>query len=77
MKIRAEFREMGADFLRANGVPFVVRMDGAHLIVEGPNGHIDYWPGGGKWHDKTTGKWGCGMKQLGEHLGIKNLACKE
>lgn len=47
---RADNREQSAKLLRDAGVVFVSKNEGAHLIVEGPNGFIDFWPGTGKWH---------------------------
>lgn len=43
---RAGNREASAELLRAAGIEFVSKNEGAHLIVEG---RIDFWPGTGRW----------------------------
>lgn len=42
---RARNRESSPALLRGAGVHFIERNDGAHLIVDGPKGSIDFWPG--------------------------------
>jgi len=48
---REQNRAYGQIALTSAGIPFTVHNDGAHLIVVG---HIDYWPGTGRWRDR----WG-------------------
>ncbi len=52
-----------ADYLSKHGIPFVSKNNGAHLIVEGSECFIDYWPGTGKWHSRC-GKQGFGVRKL-------------
>ncbi len=33
-------------------IPFTSHNGGAHLIVEGPEGYIDFWPGTGRWNNR-------------------------
>lgn len=46
---RASNREQSAARLRSEGIPFTEHNNGAHLVVEGVTGFIDFWPGTGKW----------------------------
>jgi hypothetical protein len=46
---RASNRAQSPEFLREAGVEFEVKNGGAHLIVKGPAGLIDFWPGTGLW----------------------------
>lgn len=58
-------REGSAHFLEKEGIVFTSHNNDAHLIVEGPKGYIDFWPGTGRWISRT------GTKQKG--FGVKNL----
>lgn len=60
---RADNRENSAAYLSQRGIPFVSKNGGAHLIVEGREGFIDFWPGTGKWHSRC-GKKGFGVRNL-------------
>ncbi len=51
---RAANRESSADALRRAGVKFETKNDGAHLIVTGPGGLVDFWPGTGLWKPRGT-----------------------
>ncbi len=63
-KKRANNRENGQRLLSANGIPFEVKNDGAHLIITLMNGRIwDFWPGTGKY---------CQRHGI-YHRGIRNL----
>lgn len=42
---RATRRVEGARLLRSRGVPFTSHNMGAHLVVTGRDGLIDFWPG--------------------------------
>jgi hypothetical protein len=66
---RANNREKCAEALTTAGVMFEAKNGGAHLVVEGNNGFIDYWPGTGKWHDRNGSK-GFGVRNLLKHLRI-------
>lgn len=60
---RASNRENSAEYLTQREIPFTSKNQGAHLIVEGYNCFIDFWPGTGKWHSR------CGIKGF----GVRNL----
>jgi hypothetical protein len=61
-------REEGARRLREAGIVFTTHNNGAHLIVEGRDGFIDYWPGTGKWVSRN-GTRGFGLNNLLTHIG--------
>lgn len=65
---RADNRESSAEYLRQRGIPFVEKNMGAHLIVEGRECFIDFWPGTGKWHSRC-GKKGFGVRNLVAFIG--------
>lgn len=57
-------RRMAApELLAKEGIPFVVKNGGAHIVVEGPTGFIDFWPGTAKWHTRD-GLKGFGLGAL-------------
>ena len=58
---RQRNRTNSADILKSEGVPFEVKNDGAHLIVEES---IDFWPGTGKWTVRSSQKTGRGVRSL-------------
>ena len=64
---RASNREFGAIQLFNAGVPFTKHNNGAHLIVEGKVGFVDYWPGTGKWKGRD-GTTGFGIRNLLEYV---------
>lgn len=66
---RANNRESSAEYLEVRGIPFTVKNGGAHLIVEGKECFIDFWPGTGKWHSRC-GKKGFGVRNLCEFIGV-------
>lgn len=43
------------------GIPFTVKNDGAHLIVDN---RFDFWPGTGRWIKRDTGRKGFGVHSL-------------
>lgn len=65
---RASNRENSADYLAQRGIPFVSKNAGAHLIVEGSECFIDFWPGTGKWHSRNGDK-GFGVRNLVTYIG--------
>lgn len=67
-KKRAENRVSSSEVLRKAGVPFVAKNNGAHLIVDDA---VDYWPGTGLWHSRTTPTKGRGVMRLLGFLGVK------
>ena len=68
---KANNRAYSAQLLRENKVVFTEHNNGAHLIVEGLNGYVDFWPGTGKW--KVRGDIaGFGVKGLLAYLGASD-----
>ena len=61
--LRASHGQAPADYLAQREIPFVPKNGGAHLIVEGKDCFIDFWPGTGKWHSRC-GKKGFGVRNL-------------
>ena len=64
---RASNRQSSAELLTASGIVFTSHNNGAHLIVEGPTTHIDFWPGPGRWNCRT-GKKGFGVLNLIQYV---------
>lgn len=62
-KKRASNREQSAEFLRVRGVQFESKNDGAHLIVQGKEEVIDFWPGTGYFKTRSGSK-GRGVRNL-------------
>lgn len=58
---RARNRDASAALLTQAQIPFVVKNEGAHLIVDG---RIDFWPGTGKWIQRGTSA---------HHRGVEGL----
>lgn len=48
-------------------IPFTSHNNGAHLIVEGPEGYIDFWPGTGRWNNRK------GIAEFGLQTLLKYL----
>jgi len=65
---KAQNREQSARILQEKQIPFSSHNLGAHLIVEGRDGFIDYWPGTGKWISRN-GTRGFGLRNLLQHIG--------
>lgn len=64
---RAQNRAVGKELLSYNDIIFTSHNDSAHLIVDGVNGCIDFWPGTGLWIDRQ-GERGRGIKNLIIHI---------
>lgn len=64
---RADNRKNSASYLRERGIPFTESISGVHLIVEGRECAIDFWPGTGKWYCRS-GKKGFGVRSLVEYI---------
>ena len=62
---RAMNRKWSSESLAKQGVPFVSKNGGAHLVVRE---HINFWPGTGKWGDRDTPTNGRGLKSLLDFL---------
>ena len=60
---KAANRENSARLLDEAGIVFIPKNNGAHLIVEGKECYIDFWPGTGKWISRNGVK-GFGVRNL-------------
>lgn len=60
---RATNRDQSADYLTQRGIQYTSHNGGAHLIVEGAEGYIDFWPGTGRWRARDNRK-GFGVRNL-------------
>lgn len=65
---REKNRFNSAKILKNNGIPFESKNYGAHLIVEGPECFIDFWPGTGRWKIRLSGKTGFGVINLLKYI---------
>ena len=66
---RATNRKESARLLTKRGIAFVVKNNGAHLIVQGRRSTIDFWPGTGLWIDRDTNTTGRGVQKLITFIG--------
>jgi hypothetical protein len=64
---RAGNRDSSAQLLKEKDIHFTSNNGGAHLIVEGNDGFIDFWPGTGRWNDRKGTK-GFGVMNLIRHI---------
>lgn len=62
-KKRADNRQSSAIYLQEKDIPFESKNGGAHLVVEGRDCFIDFWPGTGKWITRN-GQKGFGVANL-------------
>lgn len=62
-KKRSNNRIGGAELLNEAGIKFETKNAGAHLIVQGNDELIDFWPGTGRWMVRR-GKTGFGVNNL-------------
>lgn len=60
---KADNRTQSAEYLRTEQVLFTEHNHGAHLVVEGRDCYIDFWPGTGKWITRD-GEKGFGVRNL-------------
>ena len=60
---RASNRAASAELLSNQGIQYTTKNGGAHLIVEGKDCFIDFWPGTGRWITRTGTK-GFGVRNL-------------
>lgn len=65
---RGQRRNNAPAVLAQAGVGFSSHNGGAHLIVTGTQGFIDFWPGTEKWQDRETGQRGFGLNALLKHI---------
>ena len=66
---RAVNRKESVKLLTKRGIAFVVKNNGAHLIVKGRRADIDFWPGTGLWIERDTGTTGRGVQKLITFIG--------
>ena len=62
-KKRASNRERSLELLGEKGISYKEKNGGAHLVVSGAKGVVDFWPGTGKWIARY-GKQGRGVFNL-------------
>lgn len=60
---RASNTKSSTELLSENRIGFESKNFGAHLIVEGMKGKVDFWPSTGKWIARS-GNYGRGIKSL-------------
>jgi len=60
---RKSNRNSGLKHLERELIPFEIKNNGVHLVVEGNKGFIDYWPGTGRWISRSGIK-GFGVRNL-------------
>ena len=70
-------RERNRDYAQAaleqRGINFEIKNFGAHIIVDGPHGKIDYWPGTGRWICRISKRRMFGIRSLLQYVdGGKN-----
>ena len=64
---RANNRMTSAHYLERENIVFTSHNNGAHLIVEGKECFIDFWPGTGKWKSRN-GDNGFGVANLVKYI---------
>lgn len=69
---REKNRNSGLSHLEKVGIPFEIKNGGAHLIVEGSRGFLDYWPGTGRWIARS-GRRGFGVRNLISAINKDNI----
>jgi len=65
---RAHNRDQSTQILMREGIRFESKNIGAHLIVEGKQELIDFWPGTGKWNARKTKYKSRGVFRLLKYL---------
>lgn len=61
---RASNREGSTKLLTEAGLQFESKNGGAHLVVTGPLGTYDFWPGTGKWCVRGSTTYNRGVQKL-------------
>jgi hypothetical protein len=64
---RSNNRDKSAEYLNEHSIPFETKNFGVHLIVEGRDCYIDFWPGTGKWKTRK-GESGFGVRNLADYI---------
>ncbi|SEF90191.1 hypothetical protein [Marinobacterium lutimaris] len=70
---RSNNRQSSAVMLAQHGIEFESKNGGAHLILQGVNGLIDFWPGPGKWIVRSEQRERFGVKRLIEAIEAKSI----
>jgi len=68
---RRDNRETSRFLLEDKKIKFVNKNMGAHLIVTGKNGLIDFWPGTGKFIQRKPKRTGRGVFNLLKLCGLQ------
>lgn len=68
--------EIARECLKLNDIPFIEYNKGIHLMVEGPDNYIDFWPTTGKWRVRGGSKTFFGLYKLKEYI-LKNRKLEE
>lgn len=58
------------DKLAKDGIVFDSKNGGAHLIISHNEKIYDFWPSTGKFLDRSSGKYGRGIRNLYKKLGV-------
>lgn len=61
---RASNRASSLERLKIAGIEFKVHNNGAHLVVYGPRGVVDFWPGTGRYIIRGSGDTGRGVRAV-------------
>ena len=70
---KANRRANAPEYLRQAEIEFESKNGGAHLVVYGKNGVIDFWPGTERFIDRKTRKKNFGLDKLLKHaLGVED-----
>lgn len=65
-------RESSTEFLIAEGIPFIAKNLGDHLIVTAGNETIDFYPSTGLWIVRTTKHRARGVRKLIKYIKEKD-----
>lgn len=65
---RSNNRKLSALYLKRQNIRFKNKNNGAHLIVEGNEGLIAFWPGTGRWISREDNKVRHGVKYLVKYI---------
>lgn len=63
-KTKAYNRDRAQVILKECGIYFTIYNDGSHLLVEGWDELIDFWPGTGKWIARNCNIQGTDINEL-------------
>lgn len=69
-------RDNSAQVLADNGIAYLSKNGGAHLVVAHEGEVVDFWPGTGKFTPRGGGRSGRGVFNLLKHLGVTPCSAK-